>query len=268
MFVHPLFVYPQMHKTACTHITRVLQATVGGVQRRKHARLRTDPDPRLAVLGSVRNPWDWYVSLWAFGCSGRGLLYNSLTAPALSPVRLRSFAQHVASAGIERMQFRMPPPRDRRYWLRLYSDVNDVRLFREWLNSLFRYPTASHVVEGFGGSPLAGFAGFMSYRFLRLYSRPSKWREEHRAITSPEQLGGYWKRNALTGSFVRMEDLEADLSEFLSSLGYSFSPGELGKFGKTNTNVHRDYRYYYDDQAVQLVEDRDRLIVGEFSYSF
>src|SRR4051812_35017204 len=71
MFVSDRLIYIQMQKTASTHIARVLAEVVGGEQHQQHIRLRGDRDGRLVVV-SVRSPWDWYVSLWAYGCRGGG----------------------------------------------------------------------------------------------------------------------------------------------------------------------------------------------------
>ena len=84
MFVSDKLVYLQMQKTASTHIAKTLAAVVGGEQHLQHKRLAIDPAGRL-VVASIRNPWSWYVSLWAYGCRGGGGesgLYNQVTAGA------------------------------------------------------------------------------------------------------------------------------------------------------------------------------------------
>ena len=82
MFVTDRLIYLQMRKTACTHIARVLAETVGGHEvGYKHSPLPVDfpVDGRLFV-GSIRNPWDYYVSSWAYGIKNReGGLRKRLT---------------------------------------------------------------------------------------------------------------------------------------------------------------------------------------------
>ena len=85
MFVTDKLIYLQMQKTACSHIAAMLAETVGGrkiglhipLPRRLHS---TDKH----VVGSIRNPWDWYVSQWSYGCAGRGALRNRLTGMVVS----------------------------------------------------------------------------------------------------------------------------------------------------------------------------------------
>ena len=69
MFEADRLLYIDLHKTGCSHIGRLLQETVGGRRLGKHNRPSAMPTDRM-IIGSVRNPWDWYVSLWAFGCKG------------------------------------------------------------------------------------------------------------------------------------------------------------------------------------------------------
>src|SRR6185503_14274720 len=71
MFVSDRLIYLQMQKTASTHVARVLAEVVGGEQHQQHIRLRVEPEGRLVAI-SIRSPWDWYVSLWAYGCREGG----------------------------------------------------------------------------------------------------------------------------------------------------------------------------------------------------
>lgn len=70
MFVNDSFFYLQMQKTGCTRIAEILLDVVGGEQLNpKHT---TVVKPDRPVIGSIRSPWAWYVSLWSFGCQGEG----------------------------------------------------------------------------------------------------------------------------------------------------------------------------------------------------
>lgn len=100
MFRHDRFVYLQMQKTGGTRIAEILSEVVGGEQvNPKHTSIANPDRP---VIGSIRSPWAWYVSLWAFGCQGEGGYRTSL---------LESYPE------LEH----------------LYSDVENTVYFREWL---------------------------------------------------------------------------------------------------------------------------------------
>ena len=73
MFVNDRIAYLQLQKTASTHIAQLFREYVGGESLSKHSRLRDEHGDR-HIVGSIRNPLDWYVSLWAHGCRNRGAL--------------------------------------------------------------------------------------------------------------------------------------------------------------------------------------------------
>lgn len=81
MLVSDHLVYLELPKTACSHIRDLLKLLVGGDIVGKHNRLPGHlMQQNKMIVGSIRNPWDWYVSMWAYGCDRKGLLYKRLTS--------------------------------------------------------------------------------------------------------------------------------------------------------------------------------------------
>ena len=75
MLITDKLVYLELHKTGCT-FTRLVLAELFSDSCRivgKHNLVETIPQDVLGdfetktKIGNIRNPWDWYVSLWAFG---------------------------------------------------------------------------------------------------------------------------------------------------------------------------------------------------------
>ena len=64
-------VYLELQKTASTFICSTLVDLFGACVFARHGPL-ADEDRSKFVIGSVRNPWDYYVSLWCFGCQKGG----------------------------------------------------------------------------------------------------------------------------------------------------------------------------------------------------
>jgi hypothetical protein len=141
MFVSDKLIYLQMQKTASTHIAKTLAAVVGGEQFVQHQHLAIDPDGRL-VVASIRNPFSWYVSLWAYGCRGGGGehgLYNRVTAAPPTPTEIVT-----RSITFARAKRKLPTPvlREARelrarqrstrtdLWRRVYTNPDDVVAFR------------------------------------------------------------------------------------------------------------------------------------------
>lgn len=98
------FIYPQMQKTGCTRIGEILIELCGGQSvGRKHGTIAEKPDK--LVIGSIRNPWAWYVSLWSFGCEGKGMIRQTID--------------------------------DLTYHKGVYTTANDVEAFRRWLATVY-----------------------------------------------------------------------------------------------------------------------------------
>jgi hypothetical protein len=211
MYVTDDFVYVQLQKTACTHIARLLAAHCPGRQIGKHNR----PDADLLasgrkIIGSVRNPWDWYVSLWAFGCGGKGGLHERLTS-RVDMHRLHNPLQWVrAATGLF--------GRSAREWREVYGDRHDPALFQRWLRMMFDPNRARELGEGYGDSSLRHFAGFFTYHYLYLFSRDES-RLFDGSLTDHDALAQYAHTNNLLHVVVRCEHLEDDLLRTLTALG-------------------------------------------------
>lgn len=269
MFINDRLIYLQMQKTGCTHIARLLAETVGGEQHGKHSKLTFDPGDRV-VIGSVRNPWDWYVSLWAFGCSGEGSVFDKTTRPART---LKALARSVAPAlphpgrTVRSVrEWRGMRERDYEKWRRLYGDPNDVRLFRQWIRHLLSDAGKADLIEGYPQSGLSRFAGFMTYRFASMYSKLGAWTETGVHIDNADDLGAFWDAHAILDRIIFMESLEEDVAFILSDLGYDGASVAAASQDRTNASAHRDFAEYYDSETAQLVREQETFIIDRYGY--
>jgi hypothetical protein len=241
MYVADRLVFLQLQKTGSTHIAKLLAQLVPGRQRAKHSR----PAARLmesgrAFVGSVRNPWDWYVSLWAFGCGREGGLYQLLADG--------STARHAA-------------------WQRVYADSGDPLLFRQWLAMIAETRLLG---ERYGASPIHSFAGFFTYRYLRLFARDAGPLFSG-ALADAAALAEFDRRQNLVKHFIRNEHLAEDLIRILGACGYPLDEKQLELINapvRTNASFRsRDHVRYYDAHTAQLVLDRERFIADKHGYA-
>lgn len=69
----------------------------------------------------------------------------------------------------------------------------------------------------------------------------------------------------------RVENLRADLKQFLLGLDIPLSPGLtdfIDQAQPRNTSSHRSWREYYDDELAAFVAERDRPVIEAFNYRF
>lgn len=273
MFVCDKLVYLQLQKTACTHIARLLDRTVGGspgTPRTKHFRL--PPELRGSfVVGSVRNPYEWYVSLWAHGCKGGGTPHGMHTSRyhfrhrfrywwALPTMRPRDLLR-----GLAHELFLTPVTE----WRKLYADAYDPRLFRRWLKMVLDPNRRYDIGESYGESCVWPCAGFFTYRYLRLFSNDISWLYQSRKITDKEALKEYDAKYNQLDRVIRVEHLDKDLLDTLRCAGYDVTESivrEVVNASKTNASDHSPAQSYYDTETARLVAEREALIIDKYQY--
>ena len=266
MFSSDSIIYLQLHKTGCTHIENLLRQTVGGEVIGKHERLPAGfPVAGRKLLGSVRNPWDWYVSLWAYGCGGQGGLRGQLTGPGRW--RGHGFRHHPALA-LRRLLAEVG--RSASAWRRLYADVTNPALFREWVRRLHD-PQHRHAVgEGYAESPLHRHGGFFTYRYALLYARDPVVLYS-REVATPAGLKSVIDTGILLDAVIRNERLEDDLLEALRLCSVFLSEDNVALIragNRTNASQrHRDLKFYYDQETRELVGERDGILIAKYGYA-
>ena len=92
MFISDKICFVEFGKTGCSFIREIFSKKIkDGVLTKIH-----DPITDELILsdkikvGSIRNPYDWYISLWSFGClmQKRDPLFSNLTRRKLNPKRI------------------------------------------------------------------------------------------------------------------------------------------------------------------------------------
>ncbi|MFT7553450.1 MAG: hypothetical protein ACI9BV_003785 [Rhodothermales bacterium] len=274
MFVSERLVFLQLQKTGSTYTEGLLKKTLGGSQRGKHKRLPADAEPEF-VLGSIRNPWDWYVSLWAFGCSGRGGAYNQATGRRL--LRIKSvFGKYrkLIPGGnpIVTLPSHWLDPRCR-WWEWAYGDPEDPERFRAWLKRLLDPEIEERIIPQFRRTGFIRVGGLLSFRYLWLFSRDNTLLERTNGVPADFDMDAYDRAESALSAVVRLEHLSSDLMAALREAGHDLTPEQeliirAGTGVDRNASKRRATAKYYDDQTRELVANRERFIINRFGYTF
>ncbi len=266
MFINDKLIYLQLQKTACTHIAVLLDSYLPGKEIHKHSPLNRDPGDRL-VIGSIRNPWDWYVSLWAFGCQQQGAIRNRLVASVPSSIAhiVRRNLTHPGKWLQSVRHMRLLSNKDPAFWQSLYASSDDPALFREWLRNIFTEQGKCLQPGTYPFLPMNRFAGLMTFRFMRLFIDNRHWKSGAAGILNPSDLKSAFERHGIVDRFIRTESLEHDVAALLTGLGVELREDDL-KRAKTNVSKRRDFSYYYDAETVELVRSQERFIIETFNY--
>lgn len=225
-----------MQKTACTHIANLLSQLFDGRMIGKHnaatkEQLRTTP----YFIASIRNPWDWYLSLWTFGLQGRGALRHRLTNKDLYT-----------------------------------TTSDDVGTFRRWLKSIHHFSNFHTLGEGYADTKLTKTCGLMTYRYLYLFCRHKKLL--YKKTSCPKTLSELLKfdnKYCYINNFIRYESLASTLCSTLSYIKTLSNPEKALIFNaaKTNTSLRLlNIEDYYDQMSINLIQNREQLIINKFNY--
>lgn len=244
MFVCDELIYIQMQKTGCTHVARMLGKLFDGENTaRKHNTATTEQlNSGRYFISSIRNPWDWYLSLWTFGVQGRGGFMNRLTRLTEDSVR----------------------------WKSVYSNSANIDSFRKWLKMIHDPANSCYLGEGYGDTTITRLCGFMTYRYLYLSSRNINKVRVNEEISSFEELFQFDNENCYIDYFVRQEALEETLCKAIEQVRTLTQKERklIFESEKTNTSVRTlSISDYYDKESIDLIQFRDRLIIEKFNYS-
>ena len=242
MYICKQFVYLGLHKTGSTYIQKYLQTVpqLQGKVRSGHPGVQSFPfwaQPK-RVVGSIRNPWDWYVSLWAFGCLQKGGLYRKLTGKASGHPLSQQWKDHFQE---------------------LYSDKSNEEHFRQWLQTIL----ADHKEEILG---INGKYGLMTARYLNMYN--DRWKKKGKHLADLTEVVAFDKEHNRLTAIIRQERLDEDLTNFLSSVLTDFTTEDISARSKRNLSIRQEYQQYYDESMIQLVEENEAFIIKKYGYEY
>lgn len=265
MFIGKNFIYLQLQKTGGTHIVNILNQVTEGEIIGRHNRLpkKLQGSDKI-ILGSIRDPWDWYVSLWAYGCDGNGELFHRLT----SKPRFfgHGYKRHLFSAILS---FIFDSNRQHIDWMQLYRSSKDPTLFRKWLSLIQDPKNRFYLGECYGGSSISHYYGFLTYRYAYLYSRVYKPLFTSQTKTS-DLTDQYLDHNNIVDYFIRNEHLEEDLIKILNYCGIEnirLSKQKPYNLQRSNESSRaRSVCQYYDNETVEIINVREKYIIQKFGY--
>jgi hypothetical protein len=265
MFVSDRFVYLELQKTGTTHIRRLLRENLGGRTVGKHNQITPDLlDGSRVILGSIRDPWEWYVSLWAFGCDHRGDLYR--TATQGRRFRGHGWRAHPGRAAASLVaEVRRQPG----HWRATYTHPDDADAFRRWLVLVLGERLPYQMYE-YGAASLGKLVGFMSYRYLNVYCGRAGDNRALARLDSFEAVRAFERERNVVDLFIRNEALEETFIDALRRSGRELTESQLAAIREhrhLNTSPHRrETGYFYDAGSAALVGEADRIIVDRFGY--
>lgn len=271
MFINDKLIYIQLQKTGGTHIAKLLSKIFDGEQVGSHnAASINQINSDKYFVSSIRNPWDWYLSLWTYGVQGKGGVMSRLTKKNRRIELMQKLESPMTKT--ENVQKKLDKvTRNVKLWCHLYKDNSNAESFRKWLEFIHDPNNAELIGEGYGDSNIARQCGFMSYRYLKLCCTEFNSSNYSNPTSNHLDLVNFERKNCYIDFFIRQESLEEDLCKVIDKIKTITKREKdlIWNAKKTNTSK-RPYSlsYYYDKDSINLVYSRDKLLINKFGYEF
>jgi hypothetical protein len=271
MFIADGMTYLELQKTGGSHICHLLALYANGQAVGKHNRVINDLNGRY-IIGSIRNPWDWYVSLWAYGVGGRGAIRKRTETNFDLDYYFRQLPKSMGKNWLTLGEFFVSAKNDMHKpierWQLGYQSSADPEAFRKWLKLILNRERRFDIGEGYGFSPLSQHAGLLSYRYFRLFTTGDSVYRDARLCTD-SGIADFDGELNITDGVVKTEALEDDFIRVLSEAGKELTASEcvsIKSNGKTNVSERQPFMYYYDNETLDLVASREKYLINKYDY--
>lgn len=266
MFTSDQLIFLHLQKAAGSAIVKVLDDRLDGTVIGGHTQLLTSPNGRI-VLGAIRDPQDWYASLWSYGCSRRGTVYDRLVRGRLDALQqvVRQAAMHPSTWKDAAKQVVRDTRRKPDYFRDLYDSRDDPQRFRQWLAAISGSAGRDYLSTEYAGLAMRRVAGFMTFRVLRLFCDYQAWNRYKRALTTHAQIDAFLDEYLLIDRMIRVEYLNTDLAEILFEVG-ALESGETLEVARLNTSSRLSTDILYDAASRAIIVEREGVLLRRFGY--
>jgi len=238
MIVTDYFVYIHTSRHAGTFINRLIMENVSGAQMlRYHGQLKHLPPQfkHLPVIGFVRNPWDWYISMYFDYQSKNQYIYEIVSEGGKADINetLKRFVQlgndESDATHTRKLLFQAAP-----------KDLNQTQPMRYLMPGLTKNDFAQYPQN----------VGYYSWLYKNMHEI----------------------NNNLVGNIGRFENLRKELLRLFEETNTPIS-SKMSKYINDQKPVNsssrdKSYAQYYTDELVELIAKKDQWIIDQYHYKF
>jgi len=235
MIITDKFVFIHMHKTGGQSLNHVLEKTMPdfrGIGYHYPLELLPKEYADRPVLGMVRNPWDWYISWYAFNT--RPNVGNPLFF-IVSDGCQADYKQTIKNL------------------INLGSDDESSKNYRKALVEILPETLEGNHGVGLSKDCIRKFnnsdEGYYSWQFKRM----------HGDLDSP---------TTYIGRFDNLQDEFLRLLEKCSVKETDTIREQLENSKRLNQSNHSHYSQYYDAELRELIEEKDHMFIDRYGYNF
>lgn len=235
MIITDSFVFIHMHKTGGQTLNDIIQRCIPHHQVIGYHYPRCEIPAefaKLPVVGLVRNPWDWYVSWYAFNRMPkiRNQLFN-----VVSDSGQGNFKSTITNL------------------INLGSDSSASELYRKDLIRMLPDSLEGNRAAGLTKASIRDFSSNETGYYSWLTDR---------------MLGNAHDDQTFIGHFENLNDDFLEIMQRISVKETETLRADLDKRERKNVSRHSHYSHYYDDELRDLVATKEQALIENFEYEF
>ena len=264
MFISSKICFLELEKTGISSINKYLKNHIQeGKITRPHDYVTDEIlNKKLFFLGSIRNPLDWYISRWSYGCMMRSddSLFRNFVKKRFNISRINNIdGQYFKKIKYLKNQLF----KNNTNLESLYSDPYNKDNFKKWLKELLTNKKNSPLAEHYFFSSLYLNFGYMTFRYLIMFTKPNQRKKIYSEIKNYQNIIDFDKNYNFINKFVKVENLKYDLEVLMKELGID----KTKEIEIVNPSKRKkDLDYYYDDETLEIVKKQDKFIFDKFNY--
>ena len=269
MFISEQICFVEFGKTGCSFIRKILKENIKmGELTKIHDQISNDLiNSKKLKVGSIRNPLDWYISLWSFGCKmkKKDPLYSNLTSLRLNPRRLSSIKNNKIKKIIflfEQFKKDLISNKD------LYSDPYNTQNFRKWIKLLFNKTKKNFISEQYSISNTNKFIGYMTFHYLIKFTNHNfHYKLFNGILNNNEDINDYYNKHSYIDHFIIFENLNKSLIHLFKKIELPLDEEKLFKTRPINKSSRfPKVSEYYDNETKEMIQHFDALIFALHKY--
>jgi len=263
------FIYLELAKTGSTYARYILKnlkknnPRVIGKKHNVYSSLNKEQQIEFKSkikIGNIRNPFDWYVSQFAFACEHRGGLY---TKTQIRPDILSIYQPH------QILNLPFNHLKNRKKWKEVFSDVNNIKNFELFLDLLFdKDPLGAGLKYYYSG--MSEIMGFLSYDYFRTYTY--NFDKNARKLTSYNDVCAYFDKYYCIDIMLRNENLINELlniGNLICNDQNEMKDAINARPKKSKTATKRNpFQYYYSDRTIEMIYKKEQFIIDKYEYAY
>ena len=211
-------------------------------------------------IGTIRNPYEWYLSLWKWSCRERtgSLIYKDLISIRLKLRRLklnhRLFSYVFTQITKDRKKLKI-----------LFDDVNSKKNFNKFLNILLSFKKRHLIGSEYSFVPFENL-GYMTYIFFSQNVLRENYNVMYNNNYKLREILSLNNSNLYTNNFFKTENLNKNLKKFLLKNNFKIKSFEILNNNSTPKFLNKNLKKFFSRKNILLIEKKEDYIFKKFRY--